>query len=169
MFKHEKQNTIDAQKQIKIVGLYQIIGGLIGLIMIIITSFSTPSDNLPYLIIPGLLLFGFSIYVGKQTYMQRKNYLNLTIINQILQIVGVYIDSFGFEYVSGLGLYFTVDMTNQLLIGVNTNLSKLNYSLNYSHEKYFFSFNIIAVLIIYYLEKMRSSLKTSNRINEHNA
>jgi hypothetical protein len=50
---------METQQKIKAVGLYQIFGGLLGLIIIGIASFSTPSDQLLYLIIPGLILFGF--------------------------------------------------------------------------------------------------------------
>lgn len=152
---------IETQKKIKAIGLYQIFGGLLGLIIIAIASFSTASDRFLYLVIPGLILFGFSIYVGKQTYQQSENCLNLTIINQVLQIVGIYIGGYGFEYVSGIALGFTIDLSNQLLIGVNVNLSTLNYRLNLSPEKYFFSFNIIALLIIYYVEKIRMNKKVS--------
>jgi len=170
MFRDEKLNSIETQKKIKAVGLYQIFGGLLGLIVIAIASFSTPSDRLLYLIIPGLILFGFSIYVGKLTYVQSRNWLNLTIINQVLQIVGIYIGGYGLEYVSGVGLGFTIDLTNQLLIGVNFNLSTLNYRLNLSPEKYFFSFNMTAMFIIYYVEKIRVNQKTSKTvIDEHNA
>jgi hypothetical protein len=102
--------------------------------------------------------------------VQSRNWLNLTIINQVLQIVGVYIGGYGLEYVSGVGLGFTLDLTNQLLIGVNFNLSTLNYKLNLSPEKYFFSFNLTAMFIIYYVEKIRAGQKTGKVvIDEHNA
>ena len=155
-----KLNSIETQKKIKAIGIYQIVGGLIGFIVIAIASFSTPTDKLVYLILPGLILFGFSIYVGKQTYEQNKNSLNLTIINQLIQLLGIYIGKYGFEYISGLSLGFTVDLSDKLLIGVNFHLSTLNYRLGLEPEKYFFSFNFVSIAIIYYTEKIKNSVKT---------
>lgn len=148
---------METQKKIKAIGIYQIVGGLIGFIVIATASFSTPPDKLVYLILPGLLLLGFSIYVGKQTYEQNKNSLSLTIINQLIQLLGIYIGKYGFEYVSGLSLGFTVDLSDKLLIGVNFHLSTLNYRLGLEPEKYFFSFNFVSIAIIYYTEKIKNS------------
>ncbi len=138
--------------------------------MIAIATLSTPKDQLLYLIIPGLLLFSFSIYVGWQTYVQSNYFIRLTIINQSIQLLGIYIGNYGFEYISGVAIGFTVDLTNQLLLGVNFHLSTLNYKLNLSPEKYFFSFNFIAIYIIYLVEKIKTDISKSKGFKEkHNA
>jgi hypothetical protein len=101
-----------------------------------------------------LILFGFSIYAGKQTYSQNKNSLNLTIANQLLQLVGIYIGNYGFEFISGFGIELYIDITKNFLIGFNFKLSTLNFKINLEPENYFFSFNFIAIAIIYVVEKI---------------
>ena len=159
IWKAKTKNTIKikTQKYIKALGLYQIIGGLIGFVSIGIQGFSLSNDKLLCLLLPGALLFGFSIYVGIQAYLQSKNCLNLTIINQLMQLVGIYIGHYGFAYVSGLGLDITIDLSEHILFGMSTTLSTLNYRLGLEPEKYVFSFNIVSILIIYYAEKFKKN------------
>ena len=140
IIKHINPKIIDTQKKIKVIGLYQIIGGIFGFITIAIASFSTPKEKLVYLISPSLILFGFSIFVGKQTFIQSKNSLNLTIANQLLQLVGIYIGKHGFEFVSGFGIELYINITENFLIGFNFQLSTFSYWINLDPEKYFFSF-----------------------------
>ena len=138
--------------------------------MIAIASLSTPKDQLLYLIIPGLVLFSFSIFVGWQTYLQSKNFISLTIINQSIQLLGIYIGGYGYEYISGAAIGFTIDLTDQLLLGLNFHLSTLNYKLNLAPDKYFFSFNFIAIYIIYQVEKIKTIMSKSESFKEkHNA
>ncbi len=76
-----------------------------------------------------------------------------------MQILSIYIGTYGFEYISGLNLGLTVDLSDQLLIGVDFHLSTLSYKLGLEPEKYFFRFNLVAIAIIYYIEKNRSNIK----------
>lgn len=154
---------IDTQKKIKVIGLYQIIGGVFGFIVIAIASFSTPKDKLVYLIFPSLILFGFSIFVGKQTFIQSKNSLNLTIANQLLQLVGIYIGKYGFEYISGFSMGLYINITENFLIGFNFQLSTLNYRFHLEPEKYLFSFNFVAITIIYAVEKIKIERKNKSK------
>lgn len=144
--------------KLKSIGIYQMLGGGFGLLFLLIFG---ASAFLSTYIISGIL-FSFSIYSGYSCFKLRKNRFTLTYINQILQSLAFTIGSITFEYVSGVGLNFTLDMTDSFKIGYEFNILSTVSAGFYEDgtEKYYIGFNLIAMYIIYLTEKIQKSIKS---------
>lgn len=144
------------QTELKSIGIYQMVGGGLGLVLLIPNGLSVFLST--YII--GGLLFSFSIFSGYSCFKFKNGCFTLTFINQTLQALAMVIGSFTFEYVSGAGLAFNIDITNSLTIGFDFNLSTLSAGLfDDGTEKYHFGFNLIAMFIIYLTEKIKKNLR----------
>lgn len=145
------------QTLLKSIGIYQIIGGGLGLVILVLTGASVFLST--YVI--GGLLFGFSIFCGYSCFKFKDNCFTLTFINQTIQSLAIIIGNFTFEYVSGAGLGFTIDVTDSFKIGFEFNLlSTISAGLfDDGTEKYFIGFNLFALYIIYITEKIKKDIR----------
>ena len=144
------------QKELKSIGIYQIVGGGLGFLLLILNG---PSAFLSTYIISGLL-FSLSVFSGYSCFKFKDNCFTLTFINQTLQTLSLIIGSFIFEYVSGAGLGFTIDMTESVKIGFDFNLSTLSAGFfDDGTEEYYIGFNLIPMFIIYLTEKIKKDIK----------
>jgi hypothetical protein len=84
-----------------IIGVHQIIGGLIGLFLASNIDFDQFLSHLfLYLIIIGL--FVFSIYCGLDLLINKTRGYKLTLINQYPQLAKIILLGYGYEYYTGL-------------------------------------------------------------------
>ena len=152
--------------KLKWLGIYQIIGGALGLVLTIIAVF--PFNNLfnTILFIPCCLLFGLSIYTGWQTYKLTYLGLQLTFINQLLQLFSLTVGKFGFHFVAGIGLRFTLDFTNSLNLGFALGLSDIDITINRGPNEYFIGINLIALILIYLTDKIMAEIKRNNELSK---
>jgi len=146
---------------LKLFGWYQIIGGSIGILLVTYSIIST--DNLMgmLLLIYGfaLLLFGYSIFCGVLCVEYKKNALQHTLINQILQILGFALLGFGFSYTAGLYLSIGIDLTDGLNMTFGTGISKVEFNINKDQERVSFDFNLVAIALVYWINKLRKKIK----------
>lgn len=151
--------TID--KKIKALGIYQIVGGIIGIILIIYFAGKASILNIPILKITFLFLalYSFSTYSG--FLLLNKNYtkgFNLSILNQVLQIISFSVLGFTFQYASGIYLSFGLNLTTDTLITYNSGLTAFNYKINSDPEVSAFSINIIALILINFLFNLKEKI-----------
>ena len=145
------------QTELKSIGIYQMVGGGLGFVLLILSG---PSVFLSTYIIGGLL-YSLSIFSGYSCFKFKDNCFTLTFINQTLQALAIIIGNFTFEYVSGAGLGFTIDMTDSVKIGFDFNVSTFSAGFyDDSTEKYYVGFNVIAMYIIYLTEKIKKDIRT---------
>ena len=154
-----KINSPNNQKWLKAIGIYQIIGGALGLVFSLIVFFPFYNIISTVLLIPCTLLYGFSIFTGWTAYKLQDICINLTIANQTLQVIAISIGKYGFYYCAGAGLSFTLDFEPSLNIGFNFTLSAFDLSLNKGPDKYFFGLNLVALYILYKTEKISVDIK----------
>ncbi len=142
------------QTEIRSIGIYQIVGGAIGS-MILIPSFN---EVVLSTYILGILLFGFSIYSGIACVKFKNSCFNLTFINQLLQTFSVLLAGFTFEYISGIGLSLTLEMNEILKFDFDFNLPTLSAGFFDEEIKYHFGFNLVSIYIIYLSEKLKKAI-----------
>lgn len=166
MLKDYALNKADNQKWLKGIGLFQIIGGAVGLLLFFVPGigFTLPVLNIFYL--PGILLFGLSIYAGQLAFRLKDNCLKWTIINQSLQLFSVFVGHYGYQYISGVCLNVTVDFSVGFQMGVDFKLSTFSLAFGSSQEKYLMSINLITVYIIYKIENIKTEIKTKLEMQE---
>ncbi|TDP01570.1 hypothetical protein [Flavobacterium sp. 245] len=132
------------EQRIKIFGIYQIIGGSFG---ILLSLYFTRNAGVLNIFI--LTIYSFSIYCGflllQKKYMQG---LNLSIVNQALQIISFSVLGFTFAYTSGMFFYFGLNLTEDTLLTYNAGLTTFNFKWNSDPKDAAFSFNIIALLLM---------------------
>ena len=142
--------------ELKSIGIYQMVGGGLGFVLLILNGSSVFLST--YLI--GGLLFSFSIFSGYSCFKFKDNCFTLTLINQTLQTLSLVIGSFIFEYVSGAGLGFVIDMTDSVEISFDFNLSTLSAGFyNDGTEEYYIGFNLIPMYIIFLTEKIKKDIR----------
>lgn len=144
------------QTELKLIGIYQMVGGGLGFVLLILNG---PSVFLSTYIIGGLL-YSLSIFSGYSCVKFKENCFTLTFINQTLQALAIIIGNFTFEYVSGVGLGFTINMTDSVNIGFDFNLSTFSAGFyDDGTEEYYIGFNLIAMYVIYLIEKIRKDVR----------
>lgn len=158
-------NTLKNKKLInslKLLAYYEIIGGLIGLAILIYLILITSSIQLPLIVFLaiGTPLFALSIISGQQLLKENpRRGLNLSTATQYLQIISFAIHGYSFMFVSGFMLSAGIDMTDSLKMSGSFSLSELRINYNLHNELLFFKLNIVAVIILIVIGKIKSELK----------
>lgn len=140
-------------------GIYQIFGGCIGLIWTMILLSQTYSDDLLLIIIMFILLFAFSITCGILLFMNHEKALSCSLVHQVIQLVSIYINGYGFVYASGFYLAMGIDLSEGGMFAVNAELSKLGFSMDDDNYPFRFMVNIGAAYLIYFIIELRRNMQ----------
>lgn len=156
---------------IKIIGVYQIIGGLFGLTLIFRQSFSYIFWNFIYFVfIFGL--FAFSIISGIYL-LKTKSLLKgikYSIVNQALQLIQFEILGLGLYYVAGFYLALGFSDTPQLHLITDYSIFKSSCYLSFFREsnEITLSINVAAIMLLTYLIYLNNPLRINNKTIESN-
>ena len=139
---------------LKILGWYQIIGGVLGIgvnIWMFFTQLPVFSFNilLPFLFL-GLQLF--SIYCGTSCLKYRESALHYSMLNQAIQIVGLTFYGFHFSYVSGLFLASVIDLSNSMEANFTTGISTFSFRYNIDKSYTQIELNLVATCLVFFIE-----------------
>jgi len=134
----------------KVIGWFQIIGGITGLVLIGNLLLTTGTLNGPLLLIYliGIGLFMFSLYAGKTLInpISRPDGLIFSFINQTLQLFQWSLFGYGLTYSSGA--LISVGFKNfSVSFDFSIFISSFEMYINSSHE-FYFKINLIAVFLI---------------------
>lgn len=170
-----------SKSKLKLFGWYQIIGGVAGLLITVWILAHTQQLNglvlILFLIAFGL--YGFSTYCGRL--LLNDNYLkglNLSVINQALQILHFAMLGYAFLYIAGLKLEIGLSTGH---VGIQFNfdfglLSTWQLSVNSEDRSFILAVNLVAIYWLYYIEKLKIALnkeladhKESEMDNSQNA
>ena len=153
------------EKKINFIEIYQIIGGIIGILfmsyMFITTKLSGIIKWFDYFsIITPFLFFGFCIYSG--ILLNKKNYvqgLKLVLILLIIQLVAF--DIFGLFYsaINGIGVNLTLNLTNDVIAGFDFYPSQFLLSLNSNSGIFIVKINLITIAMLFYTSKVFQKIK----------
>ena len=129
-------------------GVYQIIGGFIGITLLVRLIFNTRAFNemtlLFYVII--ILFFCYSVLSGWMCVKFNKNALRFSLINQFLDI--------------------GIDFTASFKINFDAGLSNFNLYINNQANNILFNFNLIAFYLVYWIERLRQQVKLEDEIKQ---
>jgi hypothetical protein len=157
----ENRISKKAESDLTKLGLYQIIGGGVGILIIIWGIYKaqvfTGLIVLIYLFV--LLFFAYSIFCGSLCLKTKENALRYSLINQILQVIGFAMMGFAFKYVAGF--YFTIglDLTDSITFGFGAGISKFDFNFNTENDRLEVDFNIVALALIYWIDKLMKKAK----------
>ena len=154
--------------KLKTLGLYQIIGGAIGTLLVIwglingqqITGFVI----LPYLFI--ILFFGYSIYCGTLCLQTKPNSLKYSLINQILQVIGFAMFGFAFKYAAGIYFSAGLNLTESFNLTFGAGISKFDFNFNNEKERLEVDFNFVALGLIVFIERLKTRIKGEADFNQ---
>jgi hypothetical protein len=149
------------QKWLKAIGIYQIAGAGIGLIILLI-SFLLTSGLYRLLALPGLLLFGLSVYAGIQCIQLKENCIKLSMINQALQIVSFSAGMISFQYISGLAFQPHISSSEGTVSFIfQLNFSNFSFHFDNNAGEYSLGINLVAIGLFYKLNQVRNAYETA--------
>ncbi|TAL50549.1 MAG: hypothetical protein EPN92_01585 [Chitinophagaceae bacterium] len=133
--------------KLKYLGIYQIIGGAIGVLLILWALLNSQQLTGLFIMIYlfMLLFFGFSIYCGTLCIKTKNNALQFSLINQILQVIGVAMFGFAFKYAAGIYLTAGLDLTETFNLKFGAGISRFDFNFNNETERLEIDFNFIAL------------------------
>lgn len=142
-------------KYIKFLGSYQIVGGIIGILAVLY--------KLNSIHLTSTIFFTFSIYCG--FLLLRKQYvkgLNLSIINQALQVIGVTIIGFSYEFSAGIDTRWYVDLTTDIITGISLDFVSWNFNINKNSDLIFLKINFFPIIILSFIYNQKEKFKKLN-------
>ncbi|TRX22752.1 hypothetical protein [Flavobacterium franklandianum] len=141
------------QNKIKILASYQILTGVLGILFLLFINLKSSSTL--FIIITGL--YSFSIYAGYS--LLKKNFekgLDLSIYNQLIQILGFGISGFAFEYFPGIFVSLGLNLTNDTIINYNAGFNSWILNLS-SNSNLFINVNLVAIVFIIFIFKLKNN------------
>ena len=164
----EKFISTQSKNDLLKIGLYQIITGFLGLSIFLWSVHGTQTWTIPVIVLTliALLFFAFSIVTGFQCLKMKERALTLSLINQGIQMVGFNIMGYAFKYASGFFLSVGVDMTENFKVTLNAGLSDLAVKINVQSEVVAIDFNLIAIIIFLWLDKINRRIKDEQEIRK---
>ncbi len=150
-----KKRFKDTKTTVKVIGLYQIIGGILGILLSCWLIINTGEINGPTLFIYclALFLFGFSIKAGN-ILLQPKNFkkgIVYSLILQGLQIFAVSVGNYSFDFYSGVRGAIGFEFSEGFQFIFRTSFSGFYFSLNSDQSMFFLKVNLIAFMLFYIL------------------
>ncbi|MBF4515739.1 hypothetical protein IRZ71_05270 [Flavobacterium sp. ANB] len=152
-------------KKLNFIELYQIFGGIIGFlftIYLILTENVINSNSFSsyILIVFPFLFFAVCIYSG--ILINRKRYiqgLNLVIFLLFLQLVSFQVYGIFYTSINGIGINFTLDLTNDFITGFDLQPSQFLIAVNGNTDIFHLKFNLFAVGMLLFTFKILKELK----------
>lgn len=153
------------EKKINFIEIYQIIGGIVGILImgyyLFTTDLSKYNNLMGYLtLVTPFLFFGFCIYSGIQ--LNKKNYvlgLKLVFISLFMQLIAF--DIFGLFYsaINGIGVNLTLNLTNDVIAGFDFYPSQFLLALNSNSAIFIVKINLITIAMLFYTAKVFQKIK----------
>lgn len=142
----------NTKRTTKIIALYQIIGGVMGIFLISYLLLRTEMINGPVLFIFlfAMFLYGFSIHSGNLLLQStnRKKGLIYSAILQGLQIFSFAIGNYSYEFYSGLKATIGFGFGDVFGFDFGLAISSFNIVINSGVDNYFLGINFIAIIIL---------------------
>ncbi|WP_109435463.1 hypothetical protein [Aquimarina sp. AU119] len=155
--------------QIKYLGYYQIIGGIVGILFMIYNVFDQLTSN-RFFLFSLAVFFGlcvFSIYSG--ILLIRKRYLiglNFSLFVQAVQILSFALLGYIFNYAIGIYVRLTIELTNDTIAGIDFGFVNWDLSRSANPDLIEVNFNIVAIVLLSLIFKLKEQIaKERNKIN----
>lgn len=155
-------------RKLDFLSIYQMFGGLIGIVFLIYLFFQIDEINVAYIFVLG---FGFVLYIFSFAaglfLFQRKPYgLKFSLLNQLLQIIGFSFWGFGFEYVAGLSFSVFLKYTDSFDFTTTFGLSNWHILINGDSQIREISINLVALFLVFVILKRQKEYNMEKLSNE---
>ena len=150
------------ESRIKIIGIYQILGGLIGLIgtISLLVKFGFTNGTTFKMFLLFLALYSFSVFCGYLLLKKQfEKGLNYSILNQLIQVLSFSIFGLTFKFYSGLFLSLGLNLTTDTILTYNFGITTWNFKLNSESEIIEISINLVALILINIIFNLKENLK----------
>lgn len=116
-----------------------------------------------------LIFYVYSIISGILCLKTSKHALKLSLINQLLQVIGFALMGFAFKYIAGF--YFTIglDLTESINVTFGIGLSKFDFNFNNEYDRLEIDINVVALLLIFWIDLLMKRLKEEMLIRRTNS
>jgi hypothetical protein len=139
---------------------YQIFGGILGIALAgralpQLKNFS--EENLSLIFIAGLL-YVYSILCGVVLFKDFQRGLQLSLVNQLLQVLTFGIGSFAYNFVAGFKVGFGIYFVPAWQLKLNLSLSSFQFTLNEQTGQVLLGINLLALILVYIIERLKENL-----------
>ncbi|MDE3212871.1 MAG: hypothetical protein KGM98_06525, partial [Bacteroidota bacterium] len=142
-------------------GIYQVAGGFLGMVLLIINLISIPhliaQNGLFVLLV--LLFFSYSIYCGILCFLKKGSALGHSLVNQLLQLLNFTIGGLLFGYSAGIFISIGLDLTHFLDFSFDAGISRFVSLYSPRLNQLEISINLVALAIIYWIEKIKKRVR----------
>ncbi|WP_298762020.1 hypothetical protein [uncultured Psychroserpens sp.] len=150
-------------QRIEYLGYYEIIGGIIGILLIFLSVYDKLNSNGFFIFSLSLFLVlcGISIYSG--ILLIQKKYrkgLNLSFFTQAVQIISFVLFGYIFDFAIGIYLRITTELTNDTIVGLDFGFANWKLSRNANPDIIELNINIIAIVLLLFIAKSVDGIKT---------
>tara|TARA_R110000868_G_scaffold74887_1_gene216513 strand:+ start:72 stop:551 length:480 start_codon:yes stop_codon:yes gene_type:complete len=148
--------------KIKYLGLYQLIGGIIGILNTIrfLPNFTQINGGIFLIFLAIFLLYSFSVFCG-YLLLKKRNIegLNLSIYNQLIQIVGFGVFGYAFHFTAGIYGGIKLNLTNDTIINFMFGHSMAKIDINNLNGFTEISINFIAIILLNLILNLKSEVE----------
>lgn len=150
----------DVELRLKALGIYQIIGGVLGTLLTLwmINLTSVPILYL-LLVLFVFALYGYSVFCGVLLLQKRKDGLLHSKINQLLQVLSFSFLGYAFQYASGAYLSVGLDLTESLNFKFNLGISSWQVNINSDIPALIINVNVLALFLVTFINKLLKRVK----------
>jgi hypothetical protein len=146
---------------VEYLGVYQIIGGCIGLFLslkFILKSAEIPL-HLQLIFIPVITLYSYSIISGILIFKNKNLGIIHSMANQSLQLLSFSLFGFAFQFYSGLAIKLTWVLTESAFPYLNFGISSWEFRISDDAGIRTIGLNIIPVIFLLYIMRQRKLTK----------
>ena len=150
------------RKQITALALYQIVGGILGIVLtlwVMLQGEVVLTQQVLRFSLFAAGLFVFSILCGRLLFRNPPRGLVLSLINQVLQVIYFAFGAYGFQYVAGLRIGFGFDMIGSWTFKFRVALSSFQFDLGTDTGQKFIAINLVALFLIFWMERLLEQVK----------
>ena len=147
--------------QFTTLGVYQIVGGVIGLILTVLIILKTTviQPLILFIIVVALGLYLYSIYCGYLLLRRKTTGLRHSTFNQCLQLISFSYMGYAFQYLSGIYFLIGLDLTNSIAFNFGLGFSSWQININTDSESLIVNLNLVALFIVVYIDKIKKQVK----------
>jgi len=148
--------------KIKFLGLYQLIGGIVGILNTIrfLPNFTQINGGIFLLLLAIFLLYSFSIYCGYLLIKKRNiQGLNLSVYNQLIQIIGFGVLGYAFHFTAGIYSGIKLNLTNDTIATFMFGHSMARIDINNLNGFTEISINFIAIILLNLILNLKNKVE----------
>lgn len=153
-----KKNTL----KIKYLGFYQLIGGIVGILNTIrfLPNFTQINGGIFLLLLAIFILYSFSIYCGYLLIKKQNSQgLNLSVYNQLIQIIGFGVLGYAFHFTAGIYGGIKLNLTNDTIASFMFGHSMARIDINNPNGFTEISINFIAIILLNLIFNLKNKVE----------